>query len=305
MFPSTSRGSELQSCVQALACTFESGSTTSPGVPQQNIRPFCTNKTHRSFHEDVNSSTLQKKSYIIDDVCESLCNLPDTTGTGKNIKDRLGQMEVRLLQQLLDKADTSLEIRPGGNSQDTRTALQTLAKTYYPIFNKMLFGGLLTDYVANFVAYNIEELRKQDSNSEVVLRDTRGFYQDNTRTIHLNLKPISLSLVATPKQAYIAALIHEMLHAYFWAYACKCANWCYQDQLLQNTFGKTFHEVAWIPCMVAIARVLGRDLNWRVDLGIALSLEAEEEASGYAVPAELLAIWSLYRVNMGGVRVVC
>ncbi|KAF8856233.1 hypothetical protein BDZ45DRAFT_791593 [Acephala macrosclerotiorum] len=271
--------------------------------PSQNgtFNIFATKAPHRSLFEDHNNSCLQEKSYIVDDVCESLCNLLDTAGSGKRIQDKLDQTEARLLQQLLDKADTSLEVRPGGNPQDARRALETLAKKYYPIFSKMLFGGLLDGYVTNFVAYDIQELRKVDPNSEVVLRDARGYYMENTRTIHLNLKPTSLSMVATPKQAYIAVLIHEMLHAYFWAYTCKCANRCSQDQLLQNTFGKTCHGVAWVQCMVSISRVLGQDLTWRVDLGIALALEAEEEASGYTVPPELLSAWSLYRINMNGV----
>ena len=91
----------------------------------------------------------------------------------------------------------------------------------------------------------------------------------------------------------VAALLHEMLHAFFDIYGCRCKE-CWEKPPQQNGLGKSQHGPPWIHTMCNLQNSLSDTVNWWVECGIGRSAEHAMEHDNWEPDPQRLAVWRLY-----------
>ncbi|KUJ10975.1 uncharacterized protein LY89DRAFT_759970 [Mollisia scopiformis] len=272
-------------------------------TPPQDFHIFAPKNPHPDFSNDVIQHTLRLKAYDPLDLSQALCfAIESRLSNQQTILDHLDLAERQLLGTVMDRSYSNLRLTDGERSDSLleMQAIKNLALEFFPTFNKMLFGGSLTEYLKDVQAYNFDALKASNPTHEAVTENAIGWYQEEERTIYIRTNPPMYDFAgtaATEVQKYLTIFVHELVHTFFWAWGCKCANRCSQDEVLGNIFGQSGHGPAWMQVMHTISQALEKDLGWKIDTGMAYSCEIEEKNSGFKFPESMLNSWNMRRIN--------
>jgi hypothetical protein len=90
----------------------------------------------------------------------------------------------------------------------------------------------------------------------------------------------------TLAQWYICQLLHEMLHAFFGIYRCRCNRCAMRDVDYSRNGGEGCdgHGPAWVEAVIALERAFQQAVNWEVDLNVVRSAQMNIEVEEGWVP---------------------
>jgi hypothetical protein len=123
----------------------------------------------------------------------------------------------------------------------------------------------------------------------------RGFYRHSDSTINVNL----CRQRRVPRHDvhhngyYLCVLLHEMLHAFFYIYSCKCTNCRSQKPALHGGVGASGHGPAWVDAAYALQMAFQELVSWEVFLGIPKSVQLETRVSGWKPDLEQRRRWGI------------
>lgn len=186
-------------------------------------------------------------------------------------------------------------------------------KKYFDIFNDAFFGGLLKGYC------KIEFVRKESvrkRNYGGILGRCHGHWPGHERDPRFKLESpyVTITIVEDCNHYYhdntdilgrirgnMEVLVHEMLHAILFIYACVCDHGCGARGLQANV---GHHDVAWQAAANAIeraddARRIGHLLGLSLDLGRVGSLVCDLQG-GYLLP--IPAVLESLDIDIVGIR---
>lgn len=167
---------------------------------------------------------------------------------------------------------------------------------FFDLFNDMYFNGLITGY-CKIVLLKASVLRKRFLESDLIGhcdpcfpregRDPR-FQPENVMctlsiVIQDNCRVVEQKGPWTRIQDHLDTLIHEMLHAMFDIYTCRCEHGCRQKQEVEGGGG---HHTEWLAVAKAIERKDGSHSQFPclgLDFGRLTSLIADLQL-GYNLP---------------------
>jgi len=127
-------------------------------------------------------------------------------------------------------------------------------KTFFPIFDKIFFFGSRETYfpAGDLVARDRESFIRNEKEM------SGGYFSAGEGAIYMCLDQGDQVLPGTLPQAYIASLVHEMLHAFLVQYTCQCDH-CESEDVSGQ------HGYQWAKVMATIEQALVRNLNWQIE----------------------------------------
>ncbi|KAM0128037.1 hypothetical protein ACHAP3_008477 [Botrytis cinerea] len=167
---------------------------------------------------------------------------------------------------------------------------QDLLNLYFSYFNAMIFGGALNTMRCTM---KLEEPNEEQKVKNVLgtTVDKRG---EKTTTRHNVRCYISVFVRSPPPkneqeskvllENYLGTMLHEMVHAFFSIYVCKCNFSCKRKVLEFEESGMTGHGMQWQRAAMSIERFVRQGLKLDVRLG-------REEALGLELVIADKEIW--------------
>ncbi|KAF7960701.1 hypothetical protein EAE96_000375 [Botrytis aclada] len=175
---------------------------------------------------------------------------------------------------------------------------QDLLDLYFSYFNAMIFGGALN---AMRCIMKLEE-PNEDQKAKNVLGTTVDKRGEKTTTRHNVRCYISVFVRSPPPQNekdskkllenYLGTMLHEMVHAFFSIYVCKCNTSCRRKVLEFEQSGMTGHGMQWQRAARSIESFVRQGLRLDVRLG-------REEALGLELVIADKEIWYVDLKEMG------
>ncbi|TEY47579.1 hypothetical protein BOTCAL_0304g00140 [Botryotinia calthae] len=150
---------------------------------------------------------------------------------------------------------------------------QDLLNLYFSYFNAMIFGGALNTMRCTM---KLEEPNEEQKAKNVLgtTVDKRG---EKTTTRHNVRCYISVFVRSPPPkneqeskillENYLGTMLHEMVHAFFSIYVCKCNFRCKGKVLEFEESGMTGHGMQWQRAAMSIERFVRQGLKLDVRLG--------------------------------------
>lgn len=106
----------------------------------------------------------------------------------------------------------------------------------------------------------------------------------------------------TVEAEYLGALVHEMLHAFLHCHRCECGACMAVRHPSLGGAGQAGHGTAWADAMLAIGQALQDQVPWRVEVGIAKSVDNDARMTQWQPTPDQLLRWGTPYGNYGGVR---
>jgi hypothetical protein len=97
----------------------------------------------------------------------------------------------------------------------------------------------------------------------------------------------------TQEESFVGTLVHEMLHRFLRLYTCGCEPCRNVTHPSVSGPGKTGHGPCWVDAMLEIGQTLQDVVQWRVDVGLVISIENEMEGSNWEPTLQELRRWNV------------
>ncbi|KAF5871907.1 uncharacterized protein Bfra_008933 [Botrytis fragariae] len=175
---------------------------------------------------------------------------------------------------------------------------QDLLDLYFSYFNAMIFGGALNTMRCTMM---LEEPNAEQK-ARNVLGTTVDKRSEKTTTRHNVRCYISVFVRSPPPkneeeskillENYLGTMLHEMVHAFFSIYVCKCNTSCRRKVLEFEESGMTGHGMQWQRAARSIESFVRQGLRLDVRLG-------REEALGLELVIANKEIWYVDLEKMG------
>lgn len=175
---------------------------------------------------------------------------------------------------------------------------QDLLDIYFDYFNNMIFGGGLNALrcTMKLEEPNAEQKARSVLGTTVDTRTDKDTTRHNVRC-HVSIfvrhpapKTEADSLVLLKN--YLGTMLHEMVHAFFSIYVCKCNTVCRRKALEFEESGATGHGIHWQSAARSIERFVRYGLRLDIRLG-------REEALGLELVTGDKQIWYVDLEKMG------
>lgn len=176
-----------------------------------------------------------------------------------------------------------IDIKP---EADSEAEFLALAKTWFGILDKAFFFNLLSD-----------KMKAPDPivifHNAVCKIDGQCHYLEEMSCISLNIcQGYVKESKSSTAQLMIGTLLHEMVHAFFYIFSCKCTS-CDAHANRKGGRGILSHGVHWCNSMYAIQSALTDQIKWTVDTGIAESVALEMNSSCWTPRSDQIERWNL------------
>ncbi|KAF4634829.1 hypothetical protein G7Y89_g3278 [Cudoniella acicularis] len=195
--------------------------------------------------EDFELGRMKLQSYSWEDISAALIDYLSRT------KDELIPTQLEVLQ--LFKYNGSWGLSNHENLEDLQK--------FFDIFNKVYFNGVITGYW-KLELYALRRYNDYDGYCELLKGTERdpGFKHETARI-----------------EALLNIPMHEMSHALFGIYACRCERGCKEkyDMIVHRSRWRG-HPLAWQAAAFAIEKV-ENDQNARIKMGFSLELKRKAE----------------------------
>ncbi|CAD6442256.1 1ecf7537-e412-45ee-ba16-503bac678daa [Sclerotinia trifoliorum] len=175
---------------------------------------------------------------------------------------------------------------------------QDLLDLYFSYFNIMIFGGALNTLrcTMKLEEPNAEQKARFVLGTTVDKRTEKDTTRHNIRC-HISVfvrhpAPKNEAESVTLLKNYLGTLLHEMIHAFFSIYVCKCNAACRRKALDLEESGVTGHGTPWLRAARSIERFVRQGLRMDIRLG-------REEALGLELIVGDKEIWYVDLEDMG------
>ncbi|KAH6662120.1 hypothetical protein B0J14DRAFT_571234 [Halenospora varia] len=173
--------------------------------------------------------------------------------------------------------------------------LRQLCVKWFRLFDKFFFFGLL---VENQVDIDLLEPGRQRPNVGIYNHDpTQGDVG-----ISINPDAESPDPQVTREEFYVAAILHECVHAFFEYYRCHCSACERKLPATEGGIGEGRHGAPWAEALTVLERIFQEAVRWKVLCGVDAGVKAEMNHCGWIPAPEQLKRWGVHSIHNLGRR---
>lgn len=174
--------------------------------------------------------------------------------------------------------------RSSKNRPPLMTTIKATLEEYFDALDAAIFFGSLRDQRTIIF---VEKIDGAVEGGEILGEchwSRSGFGEDSTRKFACLIEVSATHGSSHQKDAdahlfdCVASLLHEMLHAYFFIYTCRCAEGC--DRAYNTLIGPQGHQQAWQQAALLIEDSTERLLGRRIDMNRFTSLLGDWSSTG-------------------------